>query len=203
MISFILSRSSGLNSIPSLMDEGVLLVVVEVAVVVIADGSDLITAISVPNGSENVVASDLVQQSKETLFASQHQEVSSLGSQRRIASLPAAEPSNKTLVLLKIIEYRLNLLTVGANVWAFLILPVLVRTRVALIVVFFEEVAEAVGEALPVERTAGAAFGGTGAVVWGDVAIRIVASLGLNSVKAACEEGDEEGRQRQSDCEGG
>jgi hypothetical protein len=185
------------------MDEGVLLAVVVGAVRVIAKGSDLMTATSVPNGSENVVASDLVQQSKAALFASQHQEVSSLESQRRIASLPAAEPSNTTLVLLRMIEHKLNLLTVGANVWAFLVLPVLVRARVAFIVVFFEEVTEAVGETLPVERTAGAAFGGTGAVVWGDVAIRIVASLGLNSVKAACEEGEEEGRRGQSDCEGG
>jgi hypothetical protein len=184
------------------MDEGVLLSVVEAVAEVIADGSDLVTATSVPNGSEKVVASDLVQQSKETLFASQHQEASSLGSQRRIASLPAAEPSDTASVLLRIIEYKLDLLTVGANVWAILILPVLVRARVALIVVFFEEVTEAVGEALPVERTAGAAFGGTGAVVWGDVAVRIVASLGLNRVKAACEEGDEEGRQGKSDCEG-
>ena len=186
--------------IPSLMDEGVLRGTVKV---VSKDGSDLMTATSVPNGSENVVASDLAQQSKATLFASQHHEASSFGSQRRIASLPAAEPSNKTLVPLAMIECRLNLLTVGANVWAILIFPVLVRARVALIVVFFQEVTEAVGEALPVGRTAGAALGGTGAIVRGDVAIWVVASLGLNSVKAACEEGDEEGRQGQSDCKGG
>jgi hypothetical protein len=186
--------------IPSLMDEGVLRGTVKV---ISKDGSDLMTATSVPNGSENVVASDLVQQSKETLFASQHHEASSFGSQRRIASLPAAEPSNTTLVMFRIMEYRLNLLTVGADVWAILIFPVLVRARVALIVVFFQEVTEAVGEALPVERTAGAALGGTGAIVRGDVAIWVVASLGLNSVKAACEEGDEEGRQGQSDCKGG
>jgi hypothetical protein len=98
------------------MDEGVLLSVVEAVAEVIADGSDLVTATSVPNGSEKVVASDLVQQSKETLFASQHQEASSLGSQRRIASLPAAEPSDTASVLLRIIEYKLDLLTVGANV---------------------------------------------------------------------------------------
>ena len=65
----------------------------EVGVEVLDDGSEPIMATCVPNGSENVVAPDLVQQSKATLLASQHQEVSSLESQRRIASLPAAEPS--------------------------------------------------------------------------------------------------------------
>jgi hypothetical protein len=74
------------------MNEGVLLAV-EVAVEVIADGSDSIIVYGAPNESENVVAPDLLQQSKETLFASQHQEVSSFRSQRRIASLPAADQS--------------------------------------------------------------------------------------------------------------
>ena len=41
------------------MDEGVLRGTVKV---ISKDGSDLMTATSVPNGSENVVASDLVQQ---------------------------------------------------------------------------------------------------------------------------------------------
>jgi hypothetical protein len=90
------------------------------------------------------------------------------------------------------------MLTVGAQVRAVLIVPVLVRARVAFIVVFLLEVTETVGEALPVERTTGAAFGGTGAIVWRGVAIRIVASLGLD-LEAACEEGDEEGRQGQRD----
>jgi tetrahydromethanopterin S-methyltransferase subunit C len=73
---------------------------------------------------------------------------------------------------------------------------------VALIVVFCGQVAEAVGKALPVERTAVAALGEAGNVVWRGVAVRIVASLGL-SLKAACEEGDEDGRQLERDCEGG
>jgi hypothetical protein len=110
------------------MDEGVLLAVVEVAVeLVIADLPSEITALSLPSGSENVVASDLVQQSKETLLASQHQEFSSLESQRRIASLPAAVPSSTTLVLSRVIEYRLNLLTVGTDVRAVRVTPALVR----------------------------------------------------------------------------
>jgi hypothetical protein len=110
------------------MDEGVLLAVVEVAVeLVIADLPSEITALSLPSGSENVVASDLVQQSKETLLASQHQEFSSLESQRRIASLPAAVLSSTTLVLSRVIEYRLNLLTVGTDVRAVRVTPALVR----------------------------------------------------------------------------
>jgi hypothetical protein len=91
-------------SLPSLMDEEVLLSDAEVIVEVITGSSDPIIATWVPNGSENVVAPDFVQQSKETLFASQHQEFSSLESQRRIASLPAAEPSNTTLALSRTIE---------------------------------------------------------------------------------------------------
>jgi hypothetical protein len=117
------------------MDEGVLSAVVEVVLEVIVDGSTLITPTSVPNRSENEVASALLQQSKDRL-PSQHQEVKSLGSQNRIASLPAAEPSNKTLVLSRRIKYRLKLLTVGADVRAIRVIPALVRTRVALIVVF-------------------------------------------------------------------
>jgi hypothetical protein len=193
---------SGLKFIPSLLDEGVLSDVVEVAVELVIEGiPKLIFATSVPNGSANVVASDLLQQSND-LSASQHQEVKSLGSQKRIASLPAAVQSTTTLVLSRIIEYRLNLLTVCADVRAVRLTPARVRARVALIVVFCGQVAEAVGKALPVERTAVAALGEAGNVVWRGVAIRIVASLGL-SLKAACEEGDEDGRQLERDCEGG
>jgi hypothetical protein len=72
----------------------------------------------------------------------------------------------------------------------------------ALKVVFLEQVAEAVGKALPALRTAGATLGKTLKVIWRGVAVRIVASLGL-SLKAACEEGDEDGRQVERDCEGG
>jgi hypothetical protein len=98
---------------------------------------------------------------------------------------------------------QVDLLTVGTQVWAVLIIPVPVRARMALIVVFLLEVTEAVREALPVERTAGAALGGTGAVVRRGVAIRIVASLRLD-LEAARQEGDEEGgRQWESDCERG
>ena len=182
------------------MDEGVLSAVEEVTVeLVIVDVP--IVATSVPSRSENVVASDSVQQLKDR-FASQHQEEKSVGSQNRIASLPAAEPSETKLALSRIIEYRLKLLTVGADVRAIRVIPALVRTRVALIVLLCEQVAEAVGKALPVDRTAGAALGEAGKVVGGGVAVRIVASLRL-SLKAACEEGDEDGREGQIDCEGG
>jgi hypothetical protein len=116
------------------MDEEVLSAVEEVTVeLVIVDVP--IVATSAPSRSENVVASDSVQQLKDR-FASQHQEVKSLLSQKRIASLPAAAPSNTTLVMSRIIEYRLKLLTVSANVRAIRVNPVLVRARVALIVVF-------------------------------------------------------------------
>lgn len=74
----------------------------------------------------------------------------------------------------------------------------------ALIVVFLLEVAEAVRKTFPVERTAGAALGRAGAVVGRSVAVRIVASLGLSlHMEAARQESDVDGRQRQSDCEGG
>jgi hypothetical protein len=86
------------------MDEGVLSAVVEVAVeLVIEDIPKPIFATSLPNGSANVVASDLLQQSND-LSASQHHEVKSLGSQKRTASLPAAVQSTTTLVLSRIVE---------------------------------------------------------------------------------------------------
>jgi hypothetical protein len=60
------------------MEEGVLSDVVEVAVELVIEGiPKVIFATFVPNGSANVVASDLLQQSND-LSASQHQEVKSL-----------------------------------------------------------------------------------------------------------------------------
>lgn len=67
--------------------------VVLAGVEVLEEGSDSIFVTSVPKPNENVVASDLLQQLKDTRLALQHQELSSSLSQSRMASLPAAVPS--------------------------------------------------------------------------------------------------------------
>lgn len=82
-------KEKGMSFPPSLLDEEVVFAETEV----LRPGSDEIFATGVPNAAENVVASDLVQQSKETRLASQHHEPSSSRSQSRTASLPAAVPS--------------------------------------------------------------------------------------------------------------
>lgn len=74
------------NSVPLLLDEEVVFTESEL----LEDGSNEIIATCVPNGAENVVAPDFVQQLKDTLLASQHHDSSLSGSQSKIASFPAA-----------------------------------------------------------------------------------------------------------------
>ena len=107
---------------------------------VLEEGSLSIFVNSAPKPSENVVASDLVQQLKETRLALQHQELSSSSSQSRIASLPAAVPSNVCQYGTRY-EKECDLLTVSAHIRTVWIIPALIGACVALVVLFLLQVA--------------------------------------------------------------